>query len=97
VLPRHGATRRLVERVMAARSVRPASLIEVADCRTASTFVEKGVGIAIAHSICIDHLNSEKIASVSLAKHFGKVAFTVVYRRGARSPLIRALLDALKA
>jgi DNA-binding transcriptional LysR family regulator len=97
VLPKHGATRQLVDRVMSQHSVRPGSMIEVANCQTASTFVEMGVGVAIAHSICIDHLRSGRVSSVSLAKYFGKVAFTVVYRRAARSPLIRALLDELKS
>jgi DNA-binding transcriptional LysR family regulator len=97
VLPRHGATRRLVDRVMTQHAVRPASLIEVANCQTAGTFVEAGVGVAIMHAICLDHFRSNRVASVSLAKYFGKVEFTVAYRRGARSPLIRALLDELKS
>lgn len=97
VLPRHGATRQLVDRVMARHSVQPISTIEVANCQTAATFVEMGVGVAIAHSICIDHLKSNKVASVSLAKYFGQLEFSVVYRRGARSPLIRALLEELRS
>jgi DNA-binding transcriptional LysR family regulator len=97
VLPRHGATRRLVDRVMAQHSVRPASIIEVANCQTASTFVEAGVGVAIVHSICLDHVRSSRVSSVSLAKYFGKVAFTVAYRRGARSPLIHAMVEELKS
>jgi LysR family cys regulon transcriptional activator len=97
VLPRHGTTRQLVDRVMAKHSVRPSSIIEVADCQTAGTFVEMGVGVAIVHAMCIDHLRSSKLVSVNLARYFGKVAFTVVYRRGARSPLIRAMLDELKS
>jgi DNA-binding transcriptional LysR family regulator len=97
VLPRHGATRQLVERVMAKHSVRPASIIEVANCQTAGTFVEMGVGVAIVHAMCIDHLHSNKIVSVNLARYFGKVAFTVVYRQGTRSALIGAMLNELKS
>jgi DNA-binding transcriptional LysR family regulator len=97
VLPRHGATRQLVERVLSRHSVRAGSIIEVANCETAATFVETGVGVAIVHAMCMDHLRSTRIVSVSLGRYFGKVAFTVVNRRGTRSPLIRAMLDELKS
>jgi DNA-binding transcriptional LysR family regulator len=91
VLPRHGATRRLIDKSMASNAVKPSSIIEVATCQIASTFVEMGVGVAIAHSLCMEHVGGQNVSWIDLGKYFGKVALSVVYRRGARSPLIRAL------
>jgi DNA-binding transcriptional LysR family regulator len=94
---RHGATRRLVDRVMSNHSIVPSSIIEVANCQTAVTFVEMGVGVAIAHSLCVDHVRSSKVGVISLARQFGKVPFRAIFRRGSRSPLVRSLLEALKS
>src|SRR6266508_622476 len=91
VLPRHGETRKLIEKVMSAYGAKPVSLIEVANCQTASTFVESGLGVAIAHTLCVDQLRSDSVSQIELGKHFGKVALSMVSRRGARSPLIGAL------
>jgi len=91
VLPRHGETRKLIEKVLAAQGVRPGSLIEVANCQTAGTFVESGLGVAIAHTLCVDQLRSDSVSQIDLGKHFGKIALSMVSRRGARSPLIGAL------
>jgi DNA-binding transcriptional LysR family regulator len=95
VLPRHGVTRKLVDKTMAEHGLRASSVIEVANCQTASTFVETGVGVAIAHSLCLMHGHSEKTALIDLGKYFGKVTLSAAFRRGAHSELIRALLDEL--
>jgi DNA-binding transcriptional LysR family regulator len=97
VLPRHGETRRLIDKTMANNAVRPSSIIEVANCQIASTFVEMGVGVAIAHALCMEHAGAKNVSWVDLGKYFGKVALSVVYRRGAHSPLIRALSKELAA
>jgi DNA-binding transcriptional LysR family regulator len=93
---RQGATRQLVDRVMAGHSAAPASVIEVANCQTAVTFVESGVGVAIAHSLCVEHSGSDKVSVLDLGRLFGKLPFRAVFRRGTRSPLVRALLTQLK-
>jgi len=53
VLPRHGATRRLVDRVMAQHSSAGQHHrgCQLSDCQHV---VEAGVGVAIVHSICLD-------------------------------------------
>ncbi len=96
VLPRHAETRKLVDKAMADGGIRPNSIIEAANCQTASTFVEMGVGVAIVHSLCGGHLHSRNVRCLDLGQHFGKIAFSVVYRRGGlRSPLIRGLIEEL--
>jgi DNA-binding transcriptional LysR family regulator len=96
VLSRRAEARKLVDRALARADVKPARLIEVANCHTAMTFVAKGVGIGIAHSLCLSHLASDPVRRVDLGHALGRVEFCVVYRRGAaRSPLIRGLLEEL--
>jgi DNA-binding transcriptional LysR family regulator len=96
VLPRHAETRKLVDRALERAGVTPANVIEAANCQTAMTFVEKGVGIGIAHSLCLSHLASDAVRRVDLGHALGRVEFCAVYRRGgAQSPLIRGLLEAL--
>lgn len=98
VLPRHGETRKLVDKALASNALKPASIVEVANCQIAGTFVEQGVGVAIAHSLCMQHAHSENVSWVDLGKYFGKVALSVAYRRGAmRSPLIHNLVTELAA
>ncbi|HVY58771.1 MAG TPA: LysR family transcriptional regulator [Xanthobacteraceae bacterium] len=94
VLPRHAETRKLLDKAMANGSIQASSIIEAANCQTAATFVEMGVGVAIVHTLCMGHHHARNLRCVDLGQHFGKIAFSVVYRRGGlRSPLIRGLLE----
>ena len=96
LLPQHAETRRLVDRVLASASDDKHSIIEVANCQTACTFVEMGVGVAIVHSLCIAHVQSPSVHWIDLDQRLGRVSFSAIYRRGgARSPLIRGLLEEL--
>jgi DNA-binding transcriptional LysR family regulator len=81
--PRHAETRRMLDKAMLRCGLRPTNVIEAANCQTALTFVEKGVGVAISHSQCLSHLEAKHVRTVDL----GRVQFSVAYRRGgARSP-----------
>ena len=97
VLPRHAETRRLIDKVMPQSQAVLDNLIEVANCQTATTFVASGVGVAIVHSLCVEHAhNASEVGWVDLGQHFGSIDFSVVSRRGAgRSPLVNALLEEL--
>ncbi len=76
----------------------PDNILEVANCYTASTFVEKGIGVAIVHSLCIEHFHPANVRWVELGTQFGKIAFSVIYRRGrVSSSLIQGLLRELRA
>lgn len=98
VLPRHGETRKLIDKALASNALKPASIVEVANCQIAGVFVENGVGLAIAHSLCMGHAHSENVSWIDLGRYFGKVALSVAYRRGAtRTPLIRNLVAELAA
>jgi DNA-binding transcriptional LysR family regulator len=96
LLPRHAETRKIIDKPFADEKLETGSIIEVANCGTAATFVEEGVGIAIVHSLCVRHQSSRSLDWIDLGKHFGKIDFSVVYRKGAlRSHVLRGLLDEL--
>lgn len=96
VLPSHSDTRKLVDKGLSRFLARPSSIVEVASCQTASTFVELGVGVGIVHSICIEHARPPGLGWVELGRDFGKIPFSAVYRRGrAHTPLVQGLLDEL--
>ncbi len=96
VLPRHAESRKLIDNALARGSAKPKSVIEVANCRTAKTFAENGVGVAICHTLCIEHEQPRKLRTLDLGQQIGKIGFAVVYRKGGvRSPLIRGILEEL--
>lgn len=96
VLPRHAETRKLVDRALARADLQPASIIEAANCHTLATFVARGVGVGIAHTLCLAHQQPDSVMWVDLGRSVGRVEFSVVYRRGAaKSRLVRGLLDEL--
>lgn len=96
LFPGHSDTRKIVDRALRGASIEATSIIEVATCETACTFVQTGLGVAIVHSLCIDHAHPQAVRWVDLGEQFGTIPFSVVFRRGATdSPLIRGLLDVL--
>ncbi len=98
VLPKHAETRKLVDRAMSLANVHGSNMIEVANCQTASTFVEQGVGVAIVHSICCDNSPTETMRPIDLGKQLGNVRFSLVSRAGVRhDALLATLLDQLAA
>lgn len=92
VLPKHAETRKLVDRAMSLANVQGSAMIEVANCHTASTLVEMGVGVAIIHSLCSGGAPRETTRRVDLGRQLGKVAFSLVSRAGARRPPLLSLL-----
>jgi DNA-binding transcriptional LysR family regulator len=96
VFPGHSDTRKVVDKALGQSAVEPMSIIEVASCETACTFVQTGLGVAIVHSLCIGHAHPRSVRWIDLGQQFGTIPFSVVFRRGATdSPLIRGLLDEL--
>ena len=83
VPPGTTATRRMIGKTLATTLSRASMLLEAPTCETAATFVETGVGSAIVHSLCMERLRSRHVQSVELGPRAGKVAFSVVYRKGS--------------
>jgi DNA-binding transcriptional LysR family regulator len=98
VPPRSTATRRLIERNMAAALEKASTLMEAPTCETAATFVEMGVGVALVHTLCMERQRSPLVRTVDLGPRAGTVEFCAVHRKGAlRQPLVRALLDEVRS
>lgn len=94
VLQRHTETRVVLERTLSKMSLRIGSIIEAANCQTAIALVQKGVGVAIIHSLCVHHERVNGVHSVDLTRHFPLIEFSVLYRKGGvRSEIMRRLLD----
>jgi LysR family transcriptional regulator, low CO2-responsive transcriptional regulator len=96
--PSNAVTRKMIDRTFAAASVQPDNIIEVANCGTAKTFVEEGVGLAIAHSLCVGRAPSPKLQWIDLDRHFSRIEFCVVYRQGnnPQSVLLQRLLNEME-
>ena len=92
VLPKHAETRKLVDRAMTLAQVESSNTIEVANCHTAATFVELGVGVALVHSICCSDKQDPVLRRVDLGRQLGKVSFSLVCRAGARDDALLATL-----
>ena len=97
LLPKYAPTRKVVDQAMGGRPD-PDNVLEVANCHTASTFVENGIGVAIVHSLCIEHFHPANVRWTEMSHQFGKIAFSVIYRRGrVSSTLIQGLVRELRA
>lgn len=98
VLPKNSTTGALVHDVLAKAGVKSKSFIELGNCQTAREFAERGVGVAIVHSICLGHQDAERHRHLHLhlGNAFGEVDIAAIYRRDGRlSAMQRLLLDEL--
>jgi DNA-binding transcriptional LysR family regulator len=96
VPPATTATRRMIAHTLKRTLERASMLLEAPTCATAAAFVEAGVGTAIVHTVCIDHLRSARVQAVELGARAGAVEFSVVWRKGAaRTPQASELIAAL--
>ncbi|NIJ09228.1 DNA-binding transcriptional LysR family regulator [Sphingomonas vulcanisoli] len=92
VLPKHAETRKLVDRAMSLAHIDGLNIIEVANCHTASTFVDLDVGVALVHSICCANAAGETTARMELGRQFGKIGFSLVSRTDDRDNTLLATL-----
>lgn len=98
VLPHHTHSRRVIDRVFSEAKLETQSFIEAGNCQTARAFVEQGIGIAIVHSLCMEHVPSKRLRHIDLGQTFPAIEIAAVYRKGAgASPVMRQLLDAFNA
>lgn len=92
--PDQSSTRKIIDRVFAKANIKTRDVIEVGSCQTARDFAENGVGVALVHALCVSHRPSTQLHYIDISAQFGKVDFSVVYRKeGAHSLLLRGLLD----
>lgn len=94
--PEQSTTRKIIDRVFSKARIKTLDAIEVGSCQTARDFAENGVGVGIVHALCVGHRPSSGVRYVDISAQFGKVDFSIVYRKeSAHSVLIRGLLDQL--
>lgn len=97
--PSNVLTRKVIDNVFAAASVRLEKAIEIANCVNAKTFVEQGIGLAIVHSLCVSRAPSPELQWIDLDRLFGRVEFCMVYRHGKKpqSALLQRFLSAMES
>jgi DNA-binding transcriptional LysR family regulator len=96
LLPHGSSTRTVIDDGFAAAGIETGEVIEAGNCRTALEFAERGVGVAIIHSLCVGHMDNARLSYIDLGHQFGRVEFSVIYRRRSkRPPPLQGLLDAL--
>lgn len=94
--PDQSSTRKIINRIFSKARAKMRDVIEVGSCQTARDFAENGVGVAIVHSLCVSHSPSAGLHYIDVSAQFGKVDFSIVYRKeNAHSVLLRGLLDQL--
>jgi DNA-binding transcriptional LysR family regulator len=96
VLPDGSSTRKVIDGAFDDSGIAPQEIIEAGNCQTALEFAERGVGVAIVHSLCAGHMRGARLSYVDLGHHFGKIDFCVIYRRQHKlSPALQGLLEEL--
>lgn len=94
-LARHSLTRENIDRTFATAGVDVKSCVDAGNCRTASEFATRGVGVAIIHSLCAEHDPNRRLRYVDLSRFFDKLAFYAVYRKKNVSAAILELIEEL--
>ncbi|HEX2725491.1 MAG TPA: LysR substrate-binding domain-containing protein, partial [Beijerinckiaceae bacterium] len=98
VAPRGNTMRNVIQRSLALLPARPSSYLECPTCQTAAALVAGGMGPAIIHSICLQHMSGLNLSSIDLGPRFGTVPLVVMSRRQAmRGPLLKRLVNELVA
>jgi DNA-binding transcriptional LysR family regulator len=96
VLPHQSATRRMLDQAFVKAGTKPGDIMEAGNCQAAREFVERGIGAAIVHSICMDHQHSSRLRYVDISALFGRMEFSVVYRKAAAAhPQVQSFLEAI--
>lgn len=74
--------------------IEPPSIIEVDNCQSSHELARQGIGIAVAHTTCLDGYPSPKMRRIDASGFLGEVDIAVVHRKSrALSSLHRELLD----
>lgn len=88
-------------RVMGAFSdagIEPPSILEVDNCQSSLELARQGIGIAVAHTTCLDGYPSPEMRRIDATHFLGEVDIAVVHRKSrALSTLHRELLDEMVA
>jgi LysR family transcriptional regulator, low CO2-responsive transcriptional regulator len=96
LLPSGSATRHLIDRVLSKAGVHVKAVTEAGNCHTALEFAERGLGVALVHSLCCGQNKDARLSYVDLSQQFGKIDLSVIYRSANRRlAALQGLLDEL--
>lgn len=67
-----------VIRAFSKAGVEASGMIESGSCQTSQDLVEKRLGVAIVHTLCIDHGRPRRMRSVDVSRYFGSVDVAII-------------------
>jgi DNA-binding transcriptional LysR family regulator len=86
-----------VARAFSRAGVEVSGTIEGGSCQTSQELAEKGLGVAIIHTVCVDDRWPRSMRSLDLSHHFGSIDVAIIHRKShrlapAHSDFIRTML-----
>lgn len=81
MLPQGSSARRLIDSAFEAASVRPRACLEAGNCQTIQVYAERGLGVGLVHSICLQP--TPRMVSVEVSPQFSSMRFSAAYRRAS--------------
>ena len=76
----------------------PPAILEVGNCQSSYELARQGIGIAVAHTTCLDGFSTPEMRRIDASPILGRVDIAVVHRKSqALSSLHRELLDEMVA
>jgi DNA-binding transcriptional LysR family regulator len=83
-----------IMRALADVGLEPANYLEVGNCQSSQDLAAQGIGVAIAHTTCLDGYKASELRSIDASEYFGKVDIAVAHRKSATfSELHQELVD----
>jgi DNA-binding transcriptional LysR family regulator len=83
-----------IMRAFAEAGVEPANYLEVGNCQSSQELAAQGIGVAVAHTTCLDGYKASEMRSIDASEYLGKVDIAVAHRKaGTFSALHQELVD----
>ena len=58
--------------------------IEGGSCQTSQALAEKGLGVAIIHTVCVNRAWPRSMRALDVSQHFGSVDIAIIHRKSHR-------------
>ena len=87
-----------IMRAFGEAGVEPANYLEVGNCQSSQELAAQSIGVAVAHTTCLDGYKSSEMRSIDATQFLGKVDIAVAHHKAGRfSALHQELVDEMAA
>lgn len=95
-LARPSTIRGGIDAVLASKNISTEGMIEVGSCQAILEFVQLGLGLGLAHDVCVGAQSYDKVSVMDVSEHFGTVDIALASREETLSwPAHQAFANAL--